>query len=137
MEPPFGLDLVQRSTGDRLTGTPCLGKELRNQLLWLTSACLNLAKISIEKQGRTRSFSQKRSKMGVVFSKNGRGPKFFARASRAMLFIEPPSTNPASATAVGGFCSGPQIDTSLYQYEWHVPCNNNYYFTCVYPFIFL
>ena len=21
---------------------------------------------------------------------------------------------------VGGFCSGPQIDTSLYQYEWHV-----------------
>ena len=22
MEPPYGLDLVQRSTGDRLTGTP-------------------------------------------------------------------------------------------------------------------
>ena len=25
MEPPFGLDLVQRSTGDRLTGTPLSG----------------------------------------------------------------------------------------------------------------
>ena len=25
MEPPFGLDLVQRSTGDRLTGTPLYG----------------------------------------------------------------------------------------------------------------
>ena len=26
---PFGLDLVQRSTGDRLNGSPCLGEELR------------------------------------------------------------------------------------------------------------
>ena len=39
-EPPFGLDLVQRSTGDRLNGTPYLCEELRNLLLWLTSARL-------------------------------------------------------------------------------------------------
>ena len=32
MEPPFGLDLVQRSTGDRLNGIPRLGKELRKSV---------------------------------------------------------------------------------------------------------
>ena len=34
MEPPFGLDLVLRSTDDRLNGTPPpLAKELRKLLL--------------------------------------------------------------------------------------------------------
>ena len=43
MEPPFGLELVLRSTDDRLNGTPSLPEELRNQLLWHT-----LAKVLIE-----------------------------------------------------------------------------------------
>ena len=40
-ESPFGLDLVQRSTGDRVNEPPFLCEELRNLLLWLTPACLS------------------------------------------------------------------------------------------------
>ena len=36
-EPPFGLDLVLRSTDDRLNGTQSLVRKL---LLWLTLACM-------------------------------------------------------------------------------------------------
>ena len=36
-----GLDLVLKSTDDRLNGIPTLVKELRKLLLWLTLACLS------------------------------------------------------------------------------------------------
>ena len=39
--------------------------------------------------GKTRSFSPKRSKMGVVLIEGGRGLEYFARASRAMLQQKP------------------------------------------------
>ena len=35
-----------RSTYDRLNGTPCPGKELRNLLMWLTSACLRSKRLT-------------------------------------------------------------------------------------------
>ena len=39
--------------------------------------------------GRASSFTQKRSKMGVVFGKSGRGLKIFVHATRAKLDQNP------------------------------------------------
>ena len=91
MEPPFGLDLVQRSTGDRLTGTPCLGKELRNQLLWLTSACLSKA---IDRKTRDwqvgQEVSLKNARKWAWFSaKVGVAPNFRARFVRNTITESP------------------------------------------------
>ena len=50
MEPPFGLDLVLRSTDDRLNGTPpsSLAKESRKPLQSRAHLSIVLAEISIE-----------------------------------------------------------------------------------------
>ena len=73
-----------------------LPEELRNLLVWLTLACLskNLDQKTDGLTGKTRSFSTKRSKMGVVLIEMGVASKI----SRAMLQQNPPSRNPASAT---------------------------------------
>ena len=39
-KPPFDLDLVLRSTDDRLNGTPSLATKVRKLLLWLTLASM-------------------------------------------------------------------------------------------------
>ena len=70
-EPPFGLDLVLRSTDDRL---PSLAIELRKLLLWLTLACLskNLDQKQIDEQVEQEVSL---SKMGVVLTESGCGFK--------------------------------------------------------------
>ena len=61
MEPPFGLDLVLRSTEDRLNELPSLAKELRKLLLWLTLAALAKSRSKTDLlTGRARSFTPKR-----------------------------------------------------------------------------
>ena len=67
MEPPFGLDLVQRSTGDRLTRTPVWVKNYK--ISFCGSPQHALAKISIEKQGIDREDKKLLSKT----LENGRG----------------------------------------------------------------
>ena len=62
---------------------PSLPEELRTLLLWLTLACLskNLDQKTDGLTGKTRSFSTKFSKMGVVLIENGRGLEKFARVA--------------------------------------------------------
>ena len=93
---PFGLELVLRSTDDRLNGNPLSA--------WRTKKPASMAYRSIPWQkswlkmdgliGKTQSFSLKHSKMGVILIKSGHRLNF----SRSMLQQNPPSRNPASAT---------------------------------------
>ena len=78
-EPPFGQDIGQRSTGDRLNGTPLFKEET----CFYGSPQHALAKISIENglTSRVRSFSQEYSKMGMILTKIGAWHKNFACAS--------------------------------------------------------
>ena len=68
---------------------PSLPEELRNLLLWLTLACLskNLDQKTDGLTSKTRSFSTKRSLMGVVLIDSGRGLENFARS---VVPTEPP-----------------------------------------------
>ena len=77
---------------------PSPPEELRNLLLWLTLACLskNLDQKTDGLTSKTRSFSTKRSLMGVVLIEIGRGLENFERAP--LYQQNPPSRNPASAT---------------------------------------